>query len=270
MALIGGGLAVLLAVLGGGAYLLLGHSNAPPAPAPVPAPAAAAVATPAPPPMTAAQRESTLTGTLASLPCTLLSGNDSGAQPAISGLAGAGAPQAALTAALASLPSSITPASTVQTIDGPYCDALDAIRPYHNFFATPGSVLGLGLLGGKTTLHAGDYITVVFTLPAYPSYLETDYFSADGTVFHLYQERKGDNMLPAGQKESMKAGTVAAPFGTDMVIAIATSTPLFAQQRAVDESAGDYLPALREAMQNVATDGGNVSVAAIPVVTQPK
>jgi len=271
MALIGGGIAIAIAVLGGGAYLMLGHSSST---APAPAPAAQTTPAPAPipaaPPMTAAERESTLTGTLASLPCTFLSGDDSGPHPALSGLVGIGAPQGTLTAALASLPGAITPSSTVQTIDGPYCDALDAIRPYHSLFAAPGTTLGLGLAGGKTTLHAGDLITVINTMPAFSGYLETDYFSSDGTVYHVYQEKSGATAEAAGQVQTFKLGTVAAPFGTDMIIAIASSAPLFPAQRTADESASDYLPALRTALQNVATVGGSVSVAAIPVVTEPK
>jgi serine/threonine-protein kinase len=267
MALIGGGIALAIAVLGGGAYMLLGHSSPPAA-----VPAAPATPTPAPaaPPMSAAQRESVLTGTLASLPCTLLSGTDSGAQPAISGLAGAGAPQEALTAALASLPAAILPATSVQTIDGPYCNALDTIRPYHSLFASPGTQLGLSLSGGKTTLYAGDKIAVINKMPGFSGYLETDYFSSDGTVFHLYQEKTGATAEPAGNMKTMVAGTAAAPFGTDMIIAIASSTPLFTEKRMQVENDSDYLPALRTALQDVATAGASVSVAAIPVVTLPK
>jgi hypothetical protein len=35
-------------------------------------------------------------------------------------------------------------------------------------------------------LHDGDLITVDETMPAYGAYLETDYFSSDGSVLHLY------------------------------------------------------------------------------------
>jgi hypothetical protein len=221
--------------------------------------------------MTAAQREATLSGTLASLPCTLLSATDSGTQPAIRGIAGAGAPQAALTGALQSLPASLLPSAAVQTIDGPYCDALDAIRPYHSLFANPAMQLGLTLAGGKTTLHDGELITINDTMPGFSGYLQTDYFSSDGTVYHLYPgPADAAKPEPAGALKALPAGTVAAPFGTDMIISIASAAPLFSSHRPQDENASAYLPALRLALQNAASAGQNVSVAALPVVTLPK
>jgi len=278
-ALIGGAVAALL-VLAGGAYFLL-KPSAPVASAPAssaPAAPAAAAQAPAPPPMSAAQREATLSGTLAALPCTLLSGDDNAAPPVISGLAGAGAPQAALLAAVNSLPEAITPASHVQTIDGPYCDALDAIRPYHPLFAAAGSTLGLALAGGAGVLHDGDYIIVKNHMPGFAGYLETDYFSSDGTVLHLYPASSGAQALqPAGSVKTLgdpaahgPSWGVAAPFGTDMILSIASASPLFLTPRPQDENASDYLPALRQALQNAVSAGQNVAVAAIPVVTAAK
>jgi hypothetical protein len=55
-----------------------------------------------------------------------------------------------------------------------------------------------------------------------------------------------------------------------MIIAIASTTPLFATARPQDENASDYLPALRAALQNAASSGAKLSVAALPVVTEPK
>jgi len=264
-----GALAVVVALLAGGAFVLLKPSGGTPAPAvtqaaPTPPPA------PAPPPMTQADRESTLTATLGALPCTFLSATDSASKALVSGIAGVGEPQAALSGALGSLPAGLSVNTNVQTIEGPYCDALDAIRPYHSLFTPASMQLGLNLAGGKTTLHAGDLISITNKLPGFSGYLETDYFSADGTVYHAYQAKHGAKPEPAGDAKTTPLGTVAAPFGTDMILSIASSSPLFAAPRADDENASDYLPALRGAMQDVATAGGNVAVAAIPVVTEPK
>jgi serine/threonine-protein kinase len=270
MAMLGGIAVVVLLAIGGGAYFLLGGKSKPAPPTqvtqttptpttPTPAPAPK----PAPVPPTPAQREAALTATLGALPCTLLSGD--GSSFAISGIAGAGAPQAALTAALASLPSGNAPATNIQTIDGPYCDALDAVRPYHPLFAPAGSTLVLGLAGGKTTLHDGDLITIDQTTPGFVTNVETDYFSNDGSVFHL------PSTMSAGQTSlTQPIGSVSAPYGTDMIVSIASSTPLFTTPRPQDESASDYLPALRTALQTAVSGGAQVSVAAIQVVTLPK
>jgi serine/threonine-protein kinase len=274
VALLGGLGAGGLLLAGAAAYFLTSHAPAPATVVSTP-PAAIPAAAPA---MTAAQRDSTLSGTLAALPCTFLSGTDTGSQPSLTGLAGAGAPQAALTAAINSLPPSIVPASSVQTIDGPYCDALNAIRPYHDFFGKPGMQLKISLDGGATVLHDGDLITVDNMMPQYSGYLQTDYFSGDGTVFHLYPTPTDTLKLqPANSIKVLgdpsKGGAswqISAPYGTDLVISIATSSPLFSVRRPQDENASDYLPALRAALQNAASSGQNLSVAAIQVITQPK
>ncbi|MDE1906509.1 MAG: protein kinase, partial [Rhodospirillales bacterium] len=283
--LLGGGAIALLAILGGGGYALFGgHKQAAPqmvaqtAPTqPAPAQPQPAAPTPPPPPpqMSAAQRQAAITATLGTLPCTLLNATS---QNILTGLAGAGAPQAALTSALQSLPSGQSVTNQAQTIDGPYCAALDAVRPYHPLFPAAGGVLGLMLAGGKTILHDGDLITIDQTMPNFSGYLETDYFSSDGTVLHLYptttdaarQFSAGATKVLGDPTHGGASWQVSAPYGTDMIITIASSTPLFSKLRPQDENASDYLPALRMALQNAASNGAQISVAAIPVVTLPK
>lgn len=287
-ALLGGGAIILLAILGGGYFLFGGHKETtPPAASATPAPAQTAQAQapaqpatpPAPPPMTPAQREAAVSATLGALPCTLLSASLQNGGPLLTGIAGAGAPQAALMAAIQSLPDTQRLNDQIQTVDGPYCAALDAVRPYHPLFAAiSGGGLGLNLAGGKTTLRDGDLITIDQTMPGFSGYLETDYFSSDGTVLHLYPTPTDAALkFPAGGAKILgdpahggASWQVSAPFGTDMIISIASSTPLFTKARPQDETASDYLPALREALQNAASNGAQISVAAIPVVTLPK
>ncbi len=282
-ALLGGGAVLLLTALGGGAYFVLGaHKPQPAAQTAVqtapPAPVTPPVLPPVPPPMTQAQREAAFTAALGSLPCTLLTGDDSGATPELSGLAGTGAAQQALTAAVQSLPDAALLTNNAAVIDGPYCGALDTIRPYHPLYAASGTALSLGLAGGKTTLHDGDLITVTQTMPNTTGYLETDYFSSDGTVLHLYptptdkqaEFAAGASKVLGDPAHGGASWQVSAPYGTDMIIAIASSSPLFVAPRPQEENASDYLPALRTELQAVASSGGQLAVAALPVVTLPK
>jgi serine/threonine-protein kinase len=274
VALIGGIVVALVLMGGGAAYFLLGGKHAPPpvastTAAPVTQPVTPQVTKPAnppPPAMTSAQILSAVTSTLASLPCTLLAGQPpSGGAGAVtlSGIAGAGAPQAALTAAEKSLPTPITLIDQVQTIDGPYCDALNAIRPYRPVFSD--GELGLGVTGGNRSLHNNEMISVDETLPGSDAYVETDYFQGDGTVYHPPNPK----LSPGQTTVTEQIGTVSAPYGTDLMIAIASSVPLFTTPRKQIESDTDYLPALRLALQNAVSTGAKVSVAAIPVVTIP-
>jgi len=259
------GAVVVLLAIGAGAFLLLGGKKSTPAPVAqtTPAPVQQPV-TPPPPQLTASQKQSAVSSALSSLGCTFFSASFQGGQPVITGLAGAGAPQATYSAALGALPSGLTVIDHTQTFDGPYCDELNAIRPYHVLFGSPDR-LSLGLQGGKTTLHDGDLITIVQTMPSFTSYMETDYFSNDGSVFHL-----APKVSPGQTSLTQPLGSVSAPYGTDMIISIASSAPLFPTPRPQDESAADYLPLLRQAMQNAVSSGAQVSVDAIQVNTLPK
>jgi len=260
------GAVVVLLAIGAGAFFLLGGKNSAPAPVAqtTPAPVVKPITPPAPPQLTASQKQAAVTSALSSLGCTFFSSSFQGGQPVITGLAGAGAPQAAYTAALGALPTGLTVIDQTQTFDGPYCDELNAIRPYHVLFGSPDR-LSLGLQGGKTTLHDGDLITIVQTMPRFTNYMETDYFSNDGSVFHL-----APKITPGQTSLTQPLGQVSAPYGTDMIISIASSSPLFPTPRPQDESAADYLPLLRQAMQNVVSSGAQVSVDAIQVNTLPK
>jgi hypothetical protein len=217
--------------------------------------------------MTNAQLVTAITSTLASLPCTLLSGHnvmiDGADTLTLSGIAGAGAPQASLTEAEKSLPAQVTLTDQVQTIDGPYCDALNAIRPYRPLF-NEGEIT-LGLTGGNRPLHNNATLGIDETLPAGANDIETDYFQGDGTVYHPPNPK----LAPGQTSNSEQIGTISAPFGTDLMIAISSSVPLFTTPRKQIENDTDYLPALRLALQNAVSTGAKVSVAAIPVVTEP-
>jgi hypothetical protein len=219
-----------------------------------------------------------LQSTLSALPCTLITATDAGDKYEITGLMGAGAPQAALKAALKALPANVVTESRVQTIDGPYCDALNTIRPYNAFFDLPGTQLSLSLANGVTTLHAGQLIIVNAAMPAYAGYLQIDYFLSDGTVLHLYptptdrlRQQPGGSTKTLG--DPLGAGAtwpVSAPYGTDMIMSIVTTSPLFTERRQQTENATEYLSDLRQALQTVAAGKRHLEVDAIQLVTAPK
>jgi hypothetical protein len=60
---------------------------------------------------------------------------------------------------------------------------------------------------------------------------------------------------------------VDAPFGTDMIVAIAASAPLFSSPRPADESVPAYLQALRAALDEAQRKGTKISANAILVQT---
>jgi serine/threonine-protein kinase len=272
VALIGGGAGVLVLALAAGAYFVL-HKPAPATVTPPVTPQAVVttpqkptpVTPPAPVQLTAAQIQSAVTSTLGALPCTLLAASmpAGGGAVTVGGLAGAGAPQAALTGAIHALPDGVSLNNRIQAVDGPYCDPMNTVRPYQPLFSSGG--ITLALTGGDRPLHNNAKIGADMTFPSYAISVQIDYFTGDGSVYH-----PGNPRLTPGQSFlSDPIGTVSAPYETDMMLAIASSVPLFTTARPQTETSSDYLSALRQALQTAVSNGAQVSVAAIPVVTEP-
>jgi hypothetical protein len=101
-------------------------------------------------------------------------------------------------------------------------------------------------------LVENDPLRLQLRSPDFPSHIYIDYFSSDGTVAHLLPA-KGlrDNRFDAkaqvtiGDMDSRALRVVVKPpFGLDIVLALASSEPLFQELRPPQEDASGYLSAL--------------------------
>ena len=276
-----------LAILGGGgAWLYLGRENAPPAPEPQtavaapapPVPAPAPVPVPAPP-----QQEATLTPAPVAPPATIDAGAtrlaigravDSVTQSGrcaeiktaladdgtldLSGFVSSDDDDAALRSSLAAVPG----VSAVK-------DAVAVFQPQHcqviRLLASSGALAA----GAKPRLdfnipsllyRAGDKL-VVRTTPPSDAYLAVDFYDSAGQVVHLRPspQSRGE-LVKAGQvvtlgtdKDKPSANQavyeISEPFGPNLVVAIASRTPLLEPRRNAVEDAKPYLAALAATLQ---------------------
>jgi serine/threonine-protein kinase len=162
----------------------------------------------------------------------------------------------------------------VANADTVFCPALTLLQSIAPPFGSADPVLALTLADNRTTLHDGDHIRPRLTMPDFVGYLRVDYIAHDGTVQHLYPQvadasgavaDKVHELVP-GQKVSLgdpSAGQpgweVAPPFGTDMIIAVASSRPLFTRPRSGNvETAVTYLRDLDAAVRAVRDGGGTL------------
>ena len=242
----------------------------PPPPAPLPAPALPAQAVPAPPQKLAliqppADLRQAISSAIAPVSCTLLHGSLSGPQQvALTGLAGSGTPLSALHRALGSAAPSAAIDWQIHDFTGPYCAALDVLRPLAAPFSA--STLTLRLAGGATALHNNQMIRPRVVMPGFAGWLQVDYLSHDGSVAHLYPAANDPARLLAagsvvklGDPGSANQWAVGPPFGQDMIIAVASSRPLFpAGKIATDPTAKTYLAALQAAIAAVQVQKGKV------------
>ena len=273
-----------------------------PAPNP-PTPAAAPAATPVPaptpsaPPAPALIQEATtdlhalrqqIGQALAQAPCALANGlvQDSGAV-SINGYAGSGTADS-LHQQLAGVVGAAPLDWNVRPIDQVFCSALGTLRPIAVQAGAPISGLSVTLAGGQTTLHDGERIMPRVTMADFPGELRVDYLGHDGSVVHLYptaadpaqhiEARPAVRLAPGAQLSIGEAGPgrpiweVGPPYGTDMIIVVASSTPVLTRapaQNAAD-AAAPYLRDLASGIARVHQAGGRVAGTLLLVDTIAK
>ncbi len=175
----------------------------------------------------------------------------------------------------------------VHSVDPIFCPALDTLHPVAPAFGGAGPRLGLTLADGRTRLSDGAHILPRLVMPDFRGSLRVDYIGHDGTVLHLYpqvadpkQHMTADppRVFQAGEVVNLgdagpghPAWEVAPPYGTDMIIAIASSQPLFDRPRPDNvETAAEYLPELQTAVESAQRRNARLTGSAITVDTLPK
>lgn len=247
-----------------------------PAPAETKAPAAPA-ATPAAPPAAPAPSitAAALAAAIRPVACTLATATPgTGNAVAVAGLAGSGAPEAALRSAVTDAAPAATLDWKVRAFTGPYCGALDLLRPLG------ASGLTMTLDGGATALHDGDKVVIDITLPPAARYLVVDYLANDGSIAHLAPTGPGavQPVAPGSRvvlgkpdpKTGFQGWEVGPPYGTDMIIAIASSAPLFTRPRPANDTTEAYLRDLDAAIATLRKRGDNLAGTALLLDTAPR
>lgn len=156
----------------------------------------------------------------------------------------------------------------------PQCEALLTL---HDVLAKP-SNLKLSVAGGNpTVLNEGEQLNIEVTTPDYPSYLYLTYIQANGDAVHLVRPQgrlpkplASNTQLVFGQKPKF---TVSAPFGDEMIVAIATASPLFDDELPKSQIEREYLTKFRQAFLTKPEPGVParvVSAAMTTLVTRAK
>jgi hypothetical protein len=292
------GLGVVVLAAGAGGFWYFTQS--PSTPAPTPAPHAPQVVTPPeqkpvaniapakpppPPPPSPAEAARAAAEAAATVDCALARVQPAAAAITVSGIAGAGGPSDMLREAIAKAGAGLDTNWAVQHFDGPYCTTLTAIRAA---WQAGDMQLGLqnqhddGVAGSGTVLTKDQLMKPVIAGLGFPAWLRVDDMQADGTVVHMYPQVKGDGfhadaakLLAAGDRlvlgrDQHNPFQVGSPYGTDLVIAVASSEKLLAAPRKNVEQAAPYLAALRAAIDAAASHGARLAAAAMPVETSEK
>ncbi|MGE0119205.1 MAG: protein kinase [Dongiaceae bacterium] len=191
---------------------------------------------------------------------------------AASGYVGTEADRAKAGAVLAALPDVGRVDNAVAVMSRPLCEALDVLRERTVFNLGHPKTPVIDPGGTDGVYREGDHLLIGVTAPSsYDGYLYVDYFdAAEGYVVHLLpNEMRRDNNARAGQQivigtlpQEVAKYTVSPPFGSNLLIAVASRTPLFEGLRPQVEQADKYLAALRSSLDDAAARQGSDDLTA--------
>jgi hypothetical protein len=225
----------------------------------------------------AAQVRNALAAALPTLSCSLVSGTVTADRVTVRGVVGRGAPERALRDSVTSIAGAIPRDWRVNSFDAPFCSALDALRPAAQPFGS-GGVLQIALANNATRLRDGELVTVALTAPDFPAYVMVSFLVHDGTLMHLHPTPTDPaRVIPPGSTLRLgdpsiggPAWAVGPPYGSDMIIAIASSAPLFDRPRPDDEDTAAYLRDLRAAIAAARQRGVRLAADAWVLETAPR
>jgi papain like protease/uncharacterized protein DUF4384 len=151
-----------------------------------------------------------------------------------------------------------------QRLKGQHAEIDVAVRPWPQCEAllTVDGALAAGdrpavrILASQKDLQRGELLKIEVTSPRQPAHVHVAYIQADGSVVHLVQA-DADNLRTVERGRVLKFGdgedgrakfVVSPPFGPEMVIVLASRSPVFEGRRPATETEREFLTALRRAL----------------------
>jgi hypothetical protein len=221
------------------------------------------------------------------LPCSMIDGEvrDGGVQMA--GIGGRAAIESLRQKLSAMGLNNPVPSLRVTQVDQIFCPWQDLLHPLAKTFGESGDRLALHLAGDPAWLVNNENIRPQLTMADFRGEMRVDYLDRQGNVQHLYpqladpsQRVVADPPRVFAPGEVVNLGEpgpdnpgwqVAEPFGTDLIIAIASEDALFDRPRPANgEKATVYLRDLRRAVELARSRGARITATAIAVETRKK
>ncbi len=270
--------AAALAVFVALRLLLPRHGTAPGAQAPhTPAAVVGTPSAPAPPPSAPAPPPTlaAVSTVLAGVPCSALAPAIEGRVVRVQGYLAHSVGPARLKTMLAALPGVTRVELTVHDVDDATCPLMRVLGRYWVASRPAGVSLRLNPGSGRGgNLAAGDTLMVDVSTPDYQSYVSVDYFVLDGNVVHLLPNAAArENLAPPRYTAtigSLGNWVIGPPFGTEMLVLVTTSVPLFDSLRPDAEPGQAYLRALDERLAAIAKSHGAVAVDFLQITTHAR
>lgn len=136
------------------------------------------------------------------------------------------------------------------------CDPLTLIEAPRTANDVAPAALAIRLAEPDAIYRGGQELLFDVTAPDFPAYLQVDYYTADGNVVHLLPnplETSGAAEPRASRRLGDRAAggrfwTIGPPYGNELIVVVASASPLFPTPRPEAEPAAAYLPELKRAL----------------------
>ncbi len=170
--------------------------------------------------------------------------------------------------------------NAVAVMSWPLCEALDVLRERTVFNSGQPGTPGIEPGGDDGVYREGEHLLIGITAPtSQDGYLYVDYLDAaeDYVVHLLPNDMRGNNRVRAGERivigtlpQEAAKYTVSPPFGSNLLIAVASREPLFEATRPHVEQADKYLAVLRDSLESAAGQHGAVVASYRSIVFEPR
>jgi len=186
---------------------------------------------------------------LASLSCAKIDVRKEGERTILNGFVGSEFDLNLVRRVVAAVPNAVV--GNVTLAPWPQCEAMETLAKALAAIDQPKIDIG-----PDRQRRAGEVLKIEIQSPPQISYLYVSYVQADGSVVHLVQPAGlvAQPTLPnqtitfGDGKDGRATFTIGAPFGREMIIAIASRSPLFDKQLPAQQTEREYLTALRQAL----------------------
>ena len=153
----------------------------------------------------------------------------------------------------------------------PTCELLQVLAPYDAAGSSADPGLEITTAGRNTRLREGDALTLDVFLPRSARYLYLGYAQHDGRVGYITTMPVQKWAEGTGAIRYDTGFQISAPFGREMIVAVASAKPLFDQPRPGYEPAADYIAALKQRLGVLQASGpaGSVATSHLFITTEP-
>jgi serine/threonine protein kinase len=164
----------------------------------------------------------------------------------------------------------------VQEVDSDKCGVISLFGPYWIRSRLPGKSATIHASKSNGALTEGEPLMVDVTSPGYDSFLAVDYYILDSNIAHMLpNQRARDNAAPPNHTAtigSLGNWVIGKPFGTELIVLVATPVPLFDAMRPELEPAQDYLRAVATRLAEISKRHGadKVAVDIAQITTSPR